>query len=192
MKNNAKTAMHSLVKFIACNLLGFLFGFVVAFINYVIIKYDPTSHNSILSGWIISACMSVCFIIPFYILYFLKNKEYKNLYLKQSYEGVGVKDIMRMHVRQFTKHELPIIFIISVLLSFIPILLLGKSGITFLFSSSTFFTGFMTEFFFTKDIFIYRLIGFVLWDVYIVLCYFACLRMAYAHWDKTRLRKTKK
>ncbi len=191
MKNTIKIALSSLVKFIACNLLGFVFGFVAAYINYVIINYDPSVHNEILSGWIISACMSVSFIIPFYVLYFLKNRKYKNLYLKESYEGHSVKEIMGIHVRQFTKYELPIIFIISILLSFVPTLILGKSGITFLFSSSTFFTGFMTEFFFTKDTFIYRLIGYILWDIYIVVCYFGCLRVAYWRWNKKRLKKPK-
>lgn len=191
MKNNVKTVIHSLVIFIVCNLLAFVFGFVAAFINLVIINYNPTVHNELLSSWIISACMSVAFIIPFYIMYFIKNKKYKKLYLDKSYEGVSVKEIMRIHLEQFTKYELPIIFIISILLSFVPTLILSKSGITFLFASSTFFTGFMTEFFFTKDIFIYRLIGYALWDVYIVICYFGCLRLAYWHWNKTRLKKPK-
>ncbi len=189
MKEKIKIVGNSMVLFIACNLAAFLLGFIVAFIYYVIIRYNPAALDTNSSSWVVSACMSGSFVIPFYFLYFLKNKKYKKLYLDKSYEGVEIREIMRMHIKRFAKYELPVIFIISIILSFVPTLILGKSGITFLFSSSTFFTGFMTEFFFTKDIFINRLIAYITWDIYITASYFGCLRLAYRHWNKTRLKK---
>lgn len=190
MKNIIKNVFVNLFRFIACNILGFIPGFIIAFLVSMVSRYTILNYVDEYSI-LIYCSMTFGFIISFYILYFLRNKKYKKLYLDKSYEGYSIKNIMGIHIKMFTKYELPVIFVISVLLSLVPSVTLGKSGMSFLFSSSGFFAAFMPVYVFGNEDFIVRLICYVLWDIYIVLCYFGCLRMAYRHWNKTRLRKLK-
>lgn len=191
MKNKLKTAMVSLGKFIACNLVAFVPGFIMAFIFFSFIRYNPTTEKIDLFNILIYTCMVVAFVFSFYFVYFRGNKKYKKLYLDESYEGRSVKSIMGIHIKKFTKYELPIIFVISVLMSFVPSVILGKCGISFLFVSAGFFVDILGTYLFGGDTFGIRLIGYILWDIYVVVCYFGCLRGAYWYWNKTRLKKPK-
>lgn len=188
MKKFIKTALSRLVIFIACNLLtGLIVG--IAMLIAGSLAYQELLASRILTNLIFDVAMSLGFIIPFYILYFLKNVKYKRLYLNSSAEEHNIKSIMYMHINCFAKYELPIIFIISVVLSLIPTVILSKSGISFLFASAGFFIDIVPVYLFKNTAFIFRLIGFVLWDIYIVIIYFACLRMAYRRWGKKRFKK---
>lgn len=186
-----KTAMASLGKFIVCNLVAFVPGFIVAFVFFVFIQYNPATEKTDLFNILIYACVVAAFVFSFYFVYFRGNKKYKKLYLDESYEGRSIKSIIGMHIRKFTKYELPIIFVISVLLSFVPSVILGKCGISFLFMSAGFFVDITGTYLLGGDTFIVRLIGYILWDIYIVICYFGCLRVAFWHWNKTRLKQPK-
>lgn len=188
MKNSIKTVVSRLVIFIACNLLTALIGsFAMLIAGSLAYQEFLASRN--LTNLIFYVVITVGFIIPFYIFYFLKNVKYKRLYLNSSAEGHNIKSIMRMHINSFAKYELPIIFIISFVLSLIPTVVLAKSGISFLFASAGFFIDIVPVYLFKNTAFIFRLIGFVLWDIYIVIIYFACLRMAYRRWEKKRFKK---
>ncbi len=189
IKNCIKTVFSRLVIFIACNLLtGLIGGFAMVIAGSL--AYQELLESRILTNLIFGITISVGFIIPFYIFYFLKNVKYKRLYLNNSAEGYNIKSIMRMHINSFTKYELPIIFIISVVLSLIPTVVLAKSGISFLFASAGVFVDFIPTYLFENTSYIFRLLGYILWDIYIVIIYFACLRMAYRRWEKKRFKKT--
>lgn len=184
--------MASLGKFIACNLVAFVPGFIAAFVFFVFIQYNPATQKIDLFNVIIYCCFTVSFAFAFYFLFFLKNREYKRFYLERSYEGESIKSIMREHIKTFTKYELPIIFVVSVLLSFVPSVILGKCGVSFLFMSAGFFVDIIGGYLLGGNTFIVRLTGYILWDIYIVICYFGCLRVAYWHWNKTRLKQPKR
>lgn len=177
-----------MVIFIACNLLTALIG---AFTMLIVgsLAYQELLATRNLTNLIFFAVMTIGFIIPFYIFYFLKNVNYKRLYLNSSAEGHNIKSIMRMHINSFAKYELPIIFVISILMSLFPNVILSKCGISFLFSSAGFFVDFIPTYLFENTSFIFRLLGYILWDIYIVIIYFACLRMSYRRWEKKRFKK---
>lgn len=190
MKKVIKTIFSRLFIYVACNFLAFVGGFIIALPIYSLFLY-----KALLNSWanpVIYIAMLLSFMVSFYFVYFLKNKKYKNLYIRKSFEGHSIKEILKMHISKFAKYELPILFVISFLLSLVPSKILAKSGISVIFLSLTFFTEEVPLFIFQKTTFIYRFIGCILGDIFITVLYFVCLIIAYKRWDKTRLKKPNK
>jgi hypothetical protein len=96
---------------------------------------------------------------------------------------------MKTHIKTFAKLELLIVLVASLLLAFVPAVIQGKTGMSFIFGSAAFFIGFMPTYIFASSSIIFQMIGAVLWSTYIVLVYLICLKLAYRKWDKDRLRR---
>lgn len=190
MKTHVKNILSRLLQFIICNLAAFLVGFL-AMLIVALIAFDEARTNRFWTDLVFDIGMTLGFAIPFYLWYFTKNKAYQRLYLNNHEEGHDVKAIMRMHVRAFAKYDLPVIFVISLILSLFRGETLGRSGISFLFISASFFVDFIPVYLFESTAFVFRLIGFVMWDLYIAVLYVACLRLSYRKWERERLRAIK-
>lgn len=181
-----------LLKFIVCNLVVIAIGIAVLLFTSVFFGglMEDAAENRFFSDLILNFSMTAAFIIPFYFWFFLQNSEYRRFYLKNTEENLDIRAVMKLHANTFTKYELPIIFAISFVLALIPAEIQGKTGLSFLFISASFFVNFIPTYVFSSNSVIFQIIGFVCWDIYITVIYFICLRLAYRKWEKERIRKS--
>ena len=183
-----KNSLSNLLRFVICNLIAFGVGvFVLLLLSKVL--FAELAENRVWTDFAFDLSMSLGMIIPFVPLYFLKNNEYKRHYLKSRENGHTNKEIVREHVRSFAKYEIWLLLAISLVFSFIPFANLGKIGLGFMFSSASFFADFLPNYILHNSSFVFRLLGWLLWDGYIVGLYFICLKISYSVWERSKLRK---
>ena len=184
-----KIILSKLLKFILCNLASFGIGFLVLLATIFFTGIDQASDERVWSDLVSHFSMTASVIIPMYFYYFLGDSEYKRFYLKNTEDGYDEKSVMKTHIKTFAKLELLIVLVASLLLAFVPAVIQGKTGMSFIFGSAAFFIGFMPTYVFASSSIIFQMIGAVLWSTYIVLIYLICLKLAYRKWDKNRLRR---
>ncbi len=189
---NVKAILFKLLKFILCNLAAFGIGFVVLLAVIFFTGIEQASEERFLSDLVSYLSMTASVIIPMYFYYFLGDSEYKRFYLKNTEDGHDDKSVMKMHIKTFAKIDFSVVFVVSLLLAFVPAVIQGKTGMSFIFGSAAFFVGFMPTYIFSSTSIIFQFIGAVLWDAYIVLVYLICLKLAYRKWDNDRIRRPDK
>ena len=186
---NVKIILSKMLKFILCNLVSFGIGFLVLLATIFFTGIDQASDERFWSDLVSYFSMTASVIIPMYFYYFLGDSEYKRFYLKNTEDGYDEKSVMKTHIKTFAKLELLIVLVASLLLAFVPAVIQGKTGMSFIFGSAAFFIGFMPTYVFASSSIIFQMIGAVIWSTYIVLVYLICLKLAYRKWDKDRLRR---
>lgn len=80
---------------------------------------------------------------------------------------------------EFARYELLVLLLISLALSFVPTAVLGKTGVSFLFASAGFLVEFLPVRILHNSSYLLRLMGWLLWDLYITSLYFICLQISY-------------
>ena len=175
-----------LLQFIICNVAVIVFG-AVAIMIMALLGYEKMVEHQDMTNLTFGICMAIGFIIPFYLWYFGANSEYKRFYLKNSEAGHSKDKIMQMHINTFGKYEFYTLLIVTVILAIMPIELINKY-LSFLFSSAMLFVDNIPNLL-DNTSFIIRLIGWLIWDVYIVGMYLVCLKISHITWEKTKLRK---
>ena len=188
MKSRIKELSLRLLQFIISNLAVVLVG-AVAMLLVGMFAFDNAAEHQFYTNLFFNLGMLLGFIIPFYYCYFVHHSDYKRFYLKKREEGFAAKEIVGMHAKEFAKYELLLLVIISLALSPVPTAWLGKTGISFLFASAGFLVDFLPLNMLHNTSYLLRLMGWLLWDVYMAGVYFICLRIAYRTWENNRLRK---
>ena len=187
MKINIKTLLSRLLQFVICNLSVLLIVFVTTLLGGMFL-FDKMLENSFWYNFFSCLGMAIGFIIPFCAFYFFNNSTYKRYYLKHREEGCPENTIIRMHVASFAKHEFLLLLVISLFLSLFPTTFLSK-GLIIPFASATLFVEFIPCDLLHNSSFIFRLLGWLVWDVYVAVLYFICLKICYRIWEKKKLRK---
>ncbi|MBQ8276084.1 MAG: hypothetical protein IJZ02_05625, partial [Clostridia bacterium] len=130
------------------------------------------------------------FIFVFYFKFFVANQEYKRFYFEKMEAGYSVQTWMKAHLAEYSKYELILLLIISV----IPVIISPGSWLyscmAFLYTSGFVFVGVVPHYLITNiPSFLTRLIGVIFWDAFVVGTYLICLRLVYRKWEKGRLRE---
>lgn len=190
-----KATLPKLLTFFICNLLAIAAGagliLVVSLFAGIIIQ--EAAENRFWSDLIFEIGMTLGFVIPFYFKFFVDDRAYRRFYFKKTEEGDSIRDLIKAHCAEYAKYELLLLLAISVIPIAVPEVVLGKTGISFLYSSASFFVFTIPRYFLTGiPILFAKLIGAVCWWLYLVLLYFICLRLAYRKWEKDRLGKSKR
>lgn len=188
IKERTKEFLSRLLQFVISNLAVMLVG-VVAMLFVGMFAFDDAMEHRFYTDLVFYLAMLLGLCIPFYHCYFRNHSDYKRFYLKKREEGHGDKTIMRMHMTEFARYELLVLLLISLALSFVPTAVLGKTGVSFLFASAGFLVEFLPVRILHNSSYLLRLMGWLLWDLYITSLYFICLQISYRTWEKNRLRR---
>lgn len=187
-KERIKELLSRLLQFVISNLAVMLVGFA-AMLIVGMFAFDDAAEHRFYTDLVFHLSMLLGLGIPFYHCYFRNHSAYKRFYLKKREEGHGDKAIMGMHMTEFARYELLVLLPISLALSFVPTAVLGETGMSFLFVSAGFLVEFLPVNILHNSSYLLRLMGWLLWDLYIVGLYFICLRISYRTWEKNRLRR---
>ena len=177
-KERIKELLSRLLQFVISNLMVMLVGFV-AMLIVGMFAFDDAVEQRFHMDLFFYLGMLLGLALPFYHCYFRNHSEYKRFYLKKREEGYSAKVIMGMHMKGFAKYEFLVLLLISLALSPVPAATLGKTGISFLFASAGFLVDFLPVEILHNSSYLLRLMGWLLWDLYIAGLYFVCLRISY-------------
>ena len=172
--------------FFLCNLLPVAFGAAAIILTglFAGILVEKASENRFWADLIFDLAVTIGFIFVFYFKFFVANQEYKRFYFKKMDEGYSVQAWTKSHLIEYSKYELILLLIISVILLIIP----QNSLLSFLYTSACVFVDFIPRYYITSiPLFLSRFIGVIFWDAFVVGTYLICLRLVYRKWEKGRL-----
>jgi hypothetical protein len=140
---------------------------------------EEAADNRALSDLIITGFATLSLGFPFYFLYFLKDDEYKSHYLSEAAEEKTWKQALISHLKAFGKYDLISLLVVSVPIAVIPEVIMGKTGLSFLFFSASLFIVNMPV----------QILAVLCWDIYVALVYIICVPLAQRKWKKGRIHR---
>lgn len=184
-----KDSFGRLFRFFLSNLAVLGIGFVCMLLANTLFRslIFAGADNRQWSDFVFDISMTLGFIYPFYKIYFIGNNDFKTFYLKTSEQGVTGKVLILQHLKTFAKAEAVFLFIVAALIAIVPPAIMGKTGASFILASASFFIDYIPNYIIQNPL--VQVVGAVIWLLYIAGLYVLCLKMAHAHWEKTRCRK---
>ena len=190
------------LNFFLCNLMAFGAGLACEFLFLGSISFFLKSTFI----YYFLRCVFITVSLPFclYFVCFAKNKQFKALYVACKNELHDSADVGKKHFRENAKFLAVILLASVAILTVMPNHWSTPSGdlanslslyddlIDTLISSSSLFTEYLPEMIFSKDTWILRLGGALLWSVYFVLSYWLAMNAALKRWDKRGTENSKK
>ena len=168
-------------RFIIANLAvsGAMIGFMVVAMMFCGKWIEESADNRAVFDLIFFCVATLSLGVPLYLLYFLKDDEYKRHYLSQPTEEKTWKQALVSHLKTFGKYDLISLLVISIPIALIPEVIIGKTGLSFLFFSASLFITYVPV----------QILAVLCWDVYVALVYIICVPLAQRKWKKGRIHR---
>ncbi len=168
-------------RFILANLAvsGVFIGVMLAIGIFYAKLIEDGADNRALTDLISFGAATLSFGFPLYFLYFLKDDEYKRHYLSEAAEEKTWKQALVSHLKTFGKYDLISLLVVSIPIALIPEVIIGKTGLSFLFFSASLFITHVPV----------QILGVLCWDVYVALVYIICVPLAQRKWKNSRIHR---